>query len=50
THQAEKPNQFHLHTHSPADISSDDTIKEKVAEEHAHSDAENLLDKSASKE
>lgn len=49
-HQAEKPSQFHSHTHAPTDISSDDTIKEKVAEEHAHSDAENLLDKTASKE
>ncbi len=49
-HHTEKSAKFHTHTHTPTDISSDDTIKEKVAKEHAQSNAENLLDKNASME
>ncbi len=37
-------------THAAIDISTDNTIEKKVAEEHAHSDTENLLSKNASQE
>ncbi len=37
-------------THTPVDISTDDTIEKKVKKEHEHSETENLLDKNASQE
>lgn len=37
-------------THATIDISTDNTIEKKVAQEHAHFDTENLLDKNASQE